>query len=238
MYQAGMSGLLLIEREGGTPAMVATARIDSVSRALTPDCRRRPMTATDTLTDLVRAARDGDAGAWSRIIERHTALLWSVARAHRLDSHSAADVVQTTWLRLVDSLDRIEQPEALPGWLATTARREALRIVLRSRDVPGWGQDVAEDLDRRSNAADLDAHLLSEERDAVLWTTFNEQTERCQRLLRILCADQSPPYSVISTMLGMPVGSIGPTRARCLTQLRAALATTGYDFSREGDASR
>lgn len=183
----------------------------------------------ESLTCLVARAREGDQRAWDEVVERFAGLLWAIARSHRLDSQAAADCVQATWLRLVESLDRIDQPEALPGWLLTTARREALRIinsqgrVLLDRD--------EEPRDRPDDQADdLDAHLLTSERDTALWRTFGRLGERCRRLLRILMADDAPPYAVVATELGMPVGSIGPTRARCLSRLRELLGESGYEF--------
>jgi RNA polymerase sigma factor (sigma-70 family) len=182
-----------------------------------------------SLTELVARASSGDQGAWDEIVARFTSLLWSVARSYRLDSSSASDAVQSTWLRLVESLDSLHDPEALPGWLLTTARREAIRLLrAKGRDV------VVGDVDsfdaEPSGAAALDSALLQDERDAALWAAFVQLGERCQRLLRVLMAPECPPYAEVASQLGMPVGSIGPTRGRCLNHLRRVLAESDYDF--------
>ncbi|HRW17564.1 MAG TPA: sigma-70 family RNA polymerase sigma factor [Dermatophilaceae bacterium] len=175
-----------------------------------------------TLTALVRAAESGDQRAWDEIVERFSGLLWAVARSHRLESHLAADVVQSTWLHLVESLSTIAEPEALPGWLLTVSRREALRV-LRSvgREAP-FRDDIRVD-QPDPDAVELDARLLADERDGVLWRAFHRLDERCRALLRILVVDEPPPYAVVSAELGMPIGSIGPTRGRCLGKLRELL---------------
>lgn len=172
------------------------------------------------VADLLRRADAGDQAAWDVLVLRYTNLLWSVGRAHRLSSADAADVVQTTWLRLVENLGRIEDPERLPGWLATTARRECLRILRRSgREHVASGDDAA--LDVIDEQADpLDAKLIADERDAELWACFERLSERCRVLLRILMATPPPAYADVAAALGMPIGSIGPTRGRCLERLR------------------
>ena len=183
---------------------------------------------------LLRAAADGDAAAWNRIVERFATLLWSVARAHRLDTDDAADVVQNTWLRLLDHLDRIREPEALAGWLQTTARYESLSMLRR-----GGRERVVRDDDLAEQVVDpetveLDTALLDDERDASLWQCFNRLSESCQRLLRVLMAVDRPSYAAVSASLGMPVGSIGPNRMRCLERLRRLLAGSDYDFRTGG----
>lgn len=186
------------------------------------------MDARHTLTDVVERARAGDQCAWDELIDRFTGLLWGVARAHRLDATSAADVTQATWLRLLENLDRIHEPEALPGWLLTTCRREALAVLRRHGREP-----LVRDPDPPEQAAldtELDLHLLEDERDAVLWRSFRRLGERCQQLLRILMSPECPPYAVVAQELGMPIGSLGPTRGRCLTTLRRLLGDSGYDF--------
>ena len=173
------------------------------------------------VTGLVSRASAGDQEAWNALVDRYASLLWSVCRAHRLSSADAGDVVQTTWLRLVEHLGRIEDPERLPGWLATTARRECLHLLRRSgREQVGFDDDAAlEVVDDRSEP--LDARLLADERDAVLWSCFERLSERCRTLLRVLMAAEPPAYADVSAALGMPIGSIGPTRGRCLQRLRA-----------------
>jgi RNA polymerase sigma factor (sigma-70 family) len=167
------------------------------------------------VAELVRAAAEGDRDAWDALVDRFNGLVWSVARSHRLSAVDASDVVQTTWLRLVEHLGRLQDPERVGAWLATTARREALRTLRHSaRQMP------TEDLPETAGDATLDAALLLEERDRALWQAFGALSERCQTLLRILVADPPPSYEEVSAALDMPIGSIGPTRQRCLERLR------------------
>ncbi len=201
----------------------------------TPPSRGVTVPPAATLTELVARAGGGDQRAWDEIVERFSALLWSVARSYRLEPNVAGDVVQGTWLRLVESLDRIHEPEALPGWLLTTCRREAIRVI-RAKGKEVLAYDSDEGNDEPDDSPPPDTALLTDERDAALWAAFRRLGERCQRLLRVLMAPECPPYAVVAVELGMPVGSIGPTRMRCLTRLRGLLGDTGYDFgtAREG----
>jgi RNA polymerase sigma factor (sigma-70 family) len=179
-----------------------------------------------SVADMVRAAADGDRSAWNALVDRYTGLLWAVARAHRLGEADAADVVQTTWLRLVEHLDRLTEPERVNAWLATTARRECLRVVnARARQIP-VPADVIIDAEPTRERFDLD--LLTAERDQSLWTAFALISHRCQMLLRMLMADPPPSYDVVGAALDMPIGSIGPTRQRCLEALRQRLAGVGF----------
>jgi RNA polymerase sigma factor (sigma-70 family) len=176
------------------------------------------------LDAVLQAAANGDRQAWNALVARYNGLIWSVARAHRLGDADAADVVQTTWLRLVEQLDRIRNPEGVGAWLATTARRECLRVLrVGQRHVLTDGFDLP---DEQADGA-LDARLLAGERDATLWRAFGQLGERCRTLLRVLVADPPPSYDEVGAALDMPVGSIGPTRARCLEQLRRKLAVAG-----------
>ena len=165
----------------------------------------------------MRAANDGDEAAWEAIVHRFSGLVWATARAHRLSPSEAADVTQTTWLRLVENLDRIKDPERLGAWLATTARRECLRhIRLRGRELPTGG-DALFEAPSEDRAAD---RLITGERNVALRRGFARISERCQALLRLLAAPEPLSYEEIAAALGMPIGAIGPTRARCLDQLR------------------
>jgi RNA polymerase sigma factor (sigma-70 family) len=172
----------------------------------------------------VRAARDGDRNAWSTLVARYGGLVWGVTRAHRLGDADAADVFQTTWLRLVEHLDDIRNPDGLGSWLATTARHESLRLLrVGQRHVLTDGFAMP---DEAIDGA-LDERLLADERNASLWRAFAEISERCRRLLRMLVADPPPSYEDVSAALDMPIGSIGPTRGRCLQQLRERLTAVG-----------
>ena len=180
------------------------------------------------LAQLIRAAAGGDQAAWNAIVERFQGLVWSTARAHRLSHADAAEVAQTTWLRLVENLDRIRDPEKLGGWLATTARRESLRLIrVNGRELPNDDIEIFES----PNDAPPELSLLTEERDATLWRAFTALSDRCQGLLRMLVSEEEPSYETISAALDMPIGAIGPTRMRCLEKLRTAL---GVDFALPG----
>jgi len=169
---------------------------------------------------LLAAAAAGDSAAWDAIVAQYTGLLWSVARGYRMSTADSADAVQTTWLRLVEHLDRIDDPTRLPGWLATTLRRECLRILRRSsREGPSFAQDGLPDV--VDDAPPLDEALLVDERDAALWRALAQMPERCRLLIRVLMATPPPSYAEVAQVLDMPIGSIGPTRQRCLERLRS-----------------
>ena len=167
------------------------------------------------LAELVHAAGEGDQKAWNAIVERFGGLVWATVRAHRLSAADGAEVVQTTWLRLVEHLDRIRDPERLGGWLAATARNECLRqIRLGAREVPSEMAAF-----ESSDDSTLDQSLLKTERDRAFWKAFTALGERCQALLRVLMAETEPSYQEVSAALEMPIGAIGPTRRRCLERL-------------------
>src|SRR5262249_46276524 len=160
------------------------------------------------------------AEAWNEIVDRYAPLVGSIARRHRLSAADAADVSQTTWLRLAENLDRIENAERIGAWLATTARRESLRVLrLRDRHVPVPGDEFT-DLTSSESRAGVDTALLADERDREVRRLVAALPDRDQRLLQLLTEDSSVSYVEIGETLGMPTGSIGPTRARCLERLR------------------
>ena len=179
------------------------------------------------IATLVAAAADGDQAAWDAIVAQFDGLVWATVRSYRLADAEAADVTQTTWLRLVENLSGIRDPKRIGGWLATTARRECLRHLRTSgRSVP-VDDDSVFDRAGTEPAPELDAGLLRDERDTGLWRAFARISDRCQQLLRILTADPPPSYDDVSEALEMPIGSIGPTRQRCLERLRVELAAEG-----------
>lgn len=174
-----------------------------------------------SVVDLVVNARNGDQFAWDQIVERYAPLVWAMCQRFRLSRADADDVGACVWLRLVERLDTIRQPAALPGWLATTARNECLRVVrVKARETP------VDDHERISADTDpsADSWLLAQERLIALRTAFAGLSERCRRLLELLFADPPTPYDEVSHVLGIPVGTIGPTRQRCLGKLRASPA--------------
>ncbi len=154
---------------------------------------------------------------------RYNALVWATARSHRLADADAADVVQTTWLRLVEHLDDIQNPDRLGAWMATTARREALRLISSGRRVTPTDQ-LEEIPDLEGSPSE---RLEVEQRDVALRRALSGLGERCQRLLRLLTAEPALSYEEISAVMDMPVGSIGPTRGRCLASLRVRLEIRG-----------
>ena len=119
--------------------------------------------------------------------------------------------------------DRITEPERLGAWLSTTVRRECLRIIRKSGREGVTGDESAFEVPD-TQVPDLAAAMLTDERDAALWRIFEGLNDRCRRLLRVLISDPAPAYADVAEALDMPIGSIGPTRARCLDKLRAFLA--------------
>jgi RNA polymerase sigma factor (sigma-70 family) len=181
-----------------------------------------------TLHELIVAASEGDEGAWSAIVDRFEGLVWATTRAHRLSQAEAADVTQTTWLRLIENLDRIKEAERLGAWLATTARRECLRYIrLRGREL-----QIEDDTFFEAPSEErVEARMIVRERDDALRRAFARIGERCQALLRLLSAPDPPSYEEIGAALGMPIGAIGPTRARCLDKLRRSPELAGIELS-------
>lgn len=172
----------------------------------------------------VRDAAAGDSAAWTHLVDHFTGLLWSITRSFRLTGHDASDVIQTTWLRLVEHLDRIEQPDRVGAWLATTARNECLVALRRNARATPAGDNLDDVIDL---APAPDHTLLTTERDSELWGALQGLSDVCRNLLRILASDPPPSYLEVSAALQMPVGSIGPSRARCLQQLRRRMAPAG-----------
>lgn len=172
--------------------------------------------------DLVKSASAGDQAAWDALVGRYGSRVWAVARAHRLSTADAEDVFQVTFLRLVTHIGTIRDPSRVGAWLATTARHECLRILRRAgRSVPS-GDDLVLDAEDPLMPP-IDKKLLADERQAALWEALSRLSAACQRLLRVLMADPEPTYEEVSRALGMPIGSIGPTRGRCLQHLRREL---------------
>ncbi len=168
---------------------------------------------------LLDAARLGDQEAWDSLVGNFNGLVWSITRGYRLEMADAHDAVQMTWLRLVENLNRIKDPDRLAGWLATTARRECLQLIRKSGRERPAANDAAL-LDVADSGAPVDAALLLDERDGALWRAFKLLGEKCQQLLRVLMASPPPSYQDVSAALDIAVGTIGPARQRCLAQLR------------------
>lgn len=169
---------------------------------------------------VVEQARAGENAAWEILIERFGGLVAAIARRCRLNDADVAEVCQTTWLRLVENLDRIEQPERIGAWLATTSRRESLRIATRHT---AFLATDAVYLMADDEADPPDAAILREEQARAIRMAAQRLPPRCQRLLGVLMSDDNLPYMTIADQLSMPIGSIGPTRGRCLEHLRQIL---------------
>lgn len=183
------------------------------------------------MSDLLRGAAAGDERSWEALVERFGGLVWSVARSYNLDHASVEDVNQTVWLRLAEHCGRIESPERLVGWLGTTTRNEALRV-LRCRQRVEARADTGDLLP--SSGPSTDEPLLAAETLEEVLRGFAHLEAECQQLLRLLCAVPRLDYKSISELTGRPTGSIGPTRQRCLEKLRKHLPRAAGDEI-EGD---
>jgi len=182
------------------------------------DGEARPARNYSVVADLVDGARNGDRQAWDALVERYTPLIWSICRRYGISGPAAEDVVQHVWLHLVESLNDLRDPAALPGWISTTTRRECCRI----RRVQGLVADDTQVLENLpdGHAKTVEHELLMAERHATLREAFARLPLPLQRLLALLVADPPVPYAEISARLGIPVGSIGPNRSRSLDRLR------------------
>jgi RNA polymerase sigma factor (sigma-70 family) len=183
------------------------------------------MGAELVVTDLVTCAREGDKQAWDALVERYSPLIWSICRRHRLRDADAEDVGQSVWLHLVDQLDKIRDPAALPGWLATTTWRECLRVLRAARGPLAAGYRLDAQILPAEQTGTAEQELLVAERHAALREAFLALSPSDQRLIGLLLEDPPVPYAQISSRLGIPVGSIGPHRGRCLDKLRRHPAT-------------
>jgi len=192
------------------------ARLTSVSGR----GRRAAVDAERALVELLRSAHAGDDRAWERLHARFTPGLRSIARSYRLSPSDVDDVVQTAWMRLIDHIGRLRDPAVVASWLATTTRRECLRLLQAPvREYPTDDPDLGDQADR-GELAGPEAELLAGERQAVLGRALETLPERHRELMTMLVARPAMDYRELSTVLAMPVGSIGPIRARSLARLR------------------
>jgi RNA polymerase sigma factor (sigma-70 family) len=188
-----------------------------------------------TVVALVTRAAGGDPAAWNEIVERYAPLVWSICTRFQLSNSDREDVAQSVWLLLVEQLGKLREPAALPGWLATTTRRESLRVVTAARKSERLGTGL-DDAPQFVDNTVIDEEILMAERNAALRAAFAELPPKCQRLLAMLTKDPPDPYTEISAALGIPMGSIGPQRARCLERLRKSNALTAL-FEGEVDVN-
>lgn len=176
-------------------------------------------------TELLIAWREGETAAFDALVRLLTPILWHVVRAYGLQRATAEDVLQDVWLTLARDPAQIKDPTCVGAWLLTTSRRRAWKAASTKREVLGAEESVR---------AEATAHTESAENTALtglyasqLWAAVASLEARCRRLLRIVAFDDRPNYAGIAADLAMPVGSIGPTRRRCLDRLRAQLAQGG-----------
>jgi RNA polymerase sigma factor (sigma-70 family) len=185
------------------------------------DADDRPGQIWVDASNCFRRWMDGDPGGLDDLVRVMTPVLWHVVRAYRLPSDTAEDVVQSTWLALVRRRDSINDAVAIGGWLTTTARREAWRVGQKAgRDIPVEDQEFAVRLPTQRSA---EHEAVENDEQDRLWLAVGTLNERCQRLLRIVAFEHRPDYGQVAAALDMPVGSIGPTRSRCLAKLRVVL---------------
>ena len=174
------------------------------------------------VAQLVRRAAEGDRGAWERLVDQYARLIWAITRTFRLVESDAADVAQVTWLRLLENINKIENLDRVGSWLAATARNECLRnLAARKRVVLAEDDIVLEGA--ATPEPEVDERLLCAERTQMVREAMSCLPWRWQRMLELLMADPPASYAEISDQLGLPVGSIGPTRSRCLARLRDLL---------------
>jgi RNA polymerase sigma factor (sigma-70 family) len=179
-----------------------------------------PVRDNPAIIDLVTRAANGEKHAWDALVERFIPLIWSICRKYQLGDADAKDVGQNVWLHLMDQLDKIRDPAALPGWLATVTRRECLRILGAKQGPPAAGYVIGAETIADGQSGTAEQELLAAERHAALLEAFAALPSSGQRLITLLLEDPPVPDAEISARLDIPVGSIEPTRRRCLDKLR------------------
>jgi RNA polymerase sigma factor (sigma-70 family) len=182
---------------------------------------------SSSVATLVARAASGDQAAWNEIVERYAPLVWSICTRYRLSSHDIEDVGQSVWLLLVEQLGNLREPAALPGWLATTTQRECLHVLRAARRCGRFGP-VPEELPPPADDTVIEQEIITAVRNAALRAAFGELAPKCRELLSMLITDPPHSYAEISTTLQIPVGSIGPQRARCLERLRRSRPLSAF----------
>jgi RNA polymerase sigma factor (sigma-70 family) len=178
------------------------------------------MSENSSVGALVARVGDGDQDAWNELIERYAPLVWSICVRYQLSRPDIDDVGQSVWLLLVENIGKLRDAAALPGWLATTTKHECLRVLRAARRHDHADLPPEEQIPLDPDAATIEQEVIEAERNAALRAAFAELPRACHELLSLLIDDPPLPYADISTALGIPIGSIGPTRARCLERLR------------------
>jgi len=185
-------------------------------------------TSNADLEEVVRSAATGDQRAWAILTDRFSGMIMGIARRCRLSDVDAAEVQQTTWLRLVENIDRIEQPDRIGAWLATTSKRESLRLIRKGARCIFDSEAMVTLVD--PDAPAIDAGPLADERAEVVQAACAQLPPCCRRLLDILGGADPPSYKEVSQALAMPIGSVGPTRGRCLDHLRRIILAMGVEI--------
>lgn len=190
-----------------------------------------PADASDSVSCLLRRIRDGEAAAWDEIVRRYGKLVMTTVRSFRLQEADALDAAQMTWLRLAENAHRIQFPERLGGWLATTARRECLHILRQVKPIPGL-VDLTPDAVADPSVGP-EQHVIDADTARTLRKLVAELPPRRRTLVRMLFTDQPRSYAEVAQTAGIPPGGIGPTRARALRQLRDRLCEQelGFDIA-------
>lgn len=177
-----------------------------------------------TASSLVQQVVSGDKEAWRELVDRNGSVVWGAARAYSSNPADAEDVYQATWLLLAENLDRLRSPDALSGWLVTTARRESIRLAKARRREAPTGLDLTL-FERETGSESPETKVLRAMGETRLWQAFSQLSQRCQQLLRVLAAAPDASYAQVSEALGMARGTIGPKKGRCLAVLRQRLAS-------------
>jgi RNA polymerase sigma factor (sigma-70 family) len=186
---------------------------------------RTTMSVDESTGELVRAAQRGDARAGEQLVQRYDKLVWATARSFRLRDADAHDAVQNTWLRMFEHLDSLRDPDRLAGWLATTARRECIKIIkVGSREVAGLEQHV---FDRPDAEPTPDLLTIDREMSRLLWEYVGQLPCRGRAMVTTLTCCDAPSYADFARVTGMPLGSVGPTRIRYLRKLLRRLEESG-----------
>jgi RNA polymerase sigma factor (sigma-70 family) len=187
------------------------------------------LSALDSAT-LVANCRAGDAASWRALVQRYERLVYAIVRRAGLDEHTAADVFQVVFARLLEHLPGLKQPDRLQAWIVTTAKREALRERQRSSRTVSLTRPADADGDAPEDSIADESPLAEQALDDLqqldrVRRGLDRLDARCRELLLMIFSDEDErlPYEEVSRRLSMPVGSIGPTRARCLQKLRGTM---------------
>jgi RNA polymerase sigma factor (sigma-70 family) len=180
-----------------------------------------------SVIDLVARVSGGDQAAWNELVERYSPLVWSICLRYRLDRDDIDDVGQSVWLLLIERIGSLREPAALPGWLSTTTKNECLRVLRVTRRHDHGGLPPEDRMPPDPDTVPVDRDLLAAERDVALRAAFDGLPHGCRELLSMLVGDPPASYADISAALGVAVGSVGPTRARCLDRLRRSPQLAG-----------